>query len=644
MQMAAFKAVMSPPPTVGSVAPDTGSTSGGTVVTITGSNFATGATVTVGGTTATNVTVTNSTSMTATTPAHAAGPVNVTVTNPDAQSGTITNGFTYVSTAPIVGSVTPASGSTLGGTIVTITGSNFVSGATVTFGGAAATNVTVATSSSITATTPAHVSGAVNVIVTNPDTENGTLVSGFTYFSTAPTVASVAPNSGPMAGGTSVTITGTNFVSGATVAFGSAPATNVTVVDSTSITAATPAHVTGVVSVTVTNPDSQSGTLTNGFSYISTTAPTVGSVSPPLGTTLGGTSVTVTGTNFVPGATLSIGGTAASNVAVVNSTTLTATSPAHAAGVVNVVVTNPNTESGTLTNGFTYVSTAPTVASVTPSSGLTTGGTAVSIVGTNFVAGATVSFGGTAASNVVVLNSTTLTATTPAHAAGGVNVVVTNPDTQTGALVNGFTFGSGGGQAISFIQVAAAVPQSSPSTVTVAYPAAQTAGDLNVVIVGWNNATSLVQSVQDSAGNLYSLAIGPTTGTGLRQSIYYASNIRAGSNTVTVTFNQATAYPDVRILQYRGVTTLDVAAGASGSGDAANSGAATTTAPNALIVGASTVAYQTAGAGTGFTSRIITSPNSDIAEDRIVTTTGSYSATAPLTGNAAWVMQMAAFK
>ena len=85
------------------------------------------------------------------------------------------------------------------------------------------------------------------------------------------------------------------------------------------------------------------------------------------------------------------------------------------------------------------------------------------------------------------------------------------------------------------------------------------------MVVGWNDTTATVQSVKDSAGNTYSLAIGPTSGTALRQSIYYAANIVGGSNTVTVTFNQAAAYPDVRILEYRGVTTLDVTAGASGN-------------------------------------------------------------------------------
>ena len=212
---------------------------------------------------------------------------------------------------------------------------------------------------------------------------------------------------------------------------------------------------------------------------------------------------------------------------------------------------------------------------------------------------------------------------------------------QSGSLANGFTYN--GTVAISFVQVAAATPQSSTATVAVAYPGAQTAGDLNVVVVGWNDTTATVQSVKDSAGNTYSLAIGPTSGTALRQSIYYAPNIVAGSNTVTVTFSQAAAFPDVRILEYRGVNAVDVTAGASGSSTAANSGAATTTVANELIFGADMVATTTGAAGSGFTSRVITSPDGDIAEDKVVTTAGSNSATATLTSSGAWVMQMVTF-
>jgi len=88
-----------PAPTATSVLPTSGTTGGGTAVVLTGTNFVTGATVTVGGTAATGVTVTPPTTINFTTPAHAAGAVDVVVTNPDAQSATLAGGFTYL--APV---------------------------------------------------------------------------------------------------------------------------------------------------------------------------------------------------------------------------------------------------------------------------------------------------------------------------------------------------------------------------------------------------------------------------------------------------------------------------------------------------------------------------------------------------------------
>jgi hypothetical protein len=282
---------------------------------------------------------------------------------------------------------------------------------------------------------------------------------------------------------------------------------------------------------------------------------------------------------------------------------------------------------------------APTVSGVSPNSGSTLGGTAVTIAGTNFASGATVSFGGKAATNVVVVNTTTITAVTPSHAAGAVTVSVT-ANGSSGSLTNGFTYVV----TIGFAQVAAATPQTPTQIVTVSYPGAQTVGRLNVVVVGWNDTTSTVQSVTDTAGNTYKLAAGPTTGIGLRQSIYYASNILGGNNMVTVTFSQAANYPDVRILEYIGVSSLDVTATASGNSATAKTTTATTTSANELIFGADTVATTTKSAGSGFTSRIITSPDGDIAEDRGVTSTGSYAATATLSSSGPWVMQMVTFK
>jgi Domain of unknown function (DUF1929)/Bacterial Ig domain/Glyoxal oxidase N-terminus/Fibronectin type III domain len=203
----------------------------------------------------------------------------------------------------------------------------------------------------------------------------------------------------------------------------------------------------------------------------------------------------------------------------------------------------------------------------------------------------------------------------------------------------------------AFVQVSSAVPQSSSvANVVVPFTAAQAAGDLNVVVVGWNDTVAQVTSVSDAAGNLYALAAGPTPGNALSQSIYYAKNIAgsaAGANQVTVTFSPAAAFPDIRILEYSGIDTVnpvDVNVTAAGNGTSTNSGSATTTNANDLLVGANTVSTTTSGAGSGYTSRLITNPDGDIVEDRVVTTVGSYSAAAPMSPSGAWVMQMVAFR
>jgi hypothetical protein len=108
------------------------------------------------------------------------------------------------------------------------------------------------------------------------------------------------------------------------------------------------------------------------------------------------------------------------------------------------VVTNSDNQSATLANGFTYnapaPNPAPTVSSVSPSTGSTGGGTAVTITGTGFLAGAVVEFGGVLATNVVVVNGTSITATTPPHTAGPVDVIVTNSDSQSGTLPGGYVY------------------------------------------------------------------------------------------------------------------------------------------------------------------------------------------------------------
>src|SRR5437763_8214341 len=89
------------------------------------------------------------------------------------------------------------------------------------------------------------------------------------------------------------------------------------------------------------------------------------------------------------------------------------------------------------------------------------------------------------------------------------------------------------------------------TTISKAYTSAETAGDLNIIVVGWNDTTASVSNVTDSLGNIYTLAIGPTRGSSQSQSLYYAKNIKAGTNSVTVTFSPAALYADVRILEYK---------------------------------------------------------------------------------------------
>jgi hypothetical protein len=174
------KPAANPAPTIASVVPSSGSTAGGTTVVITGANFSSGAKVSFGGTDAT-ASVTSSTTITVVTPAHAAGTVNLVVTNSDSQIATST--FTYV--APPAVSVTSVSGTSAavaGGTTVTIFGANLptTGAATVTAGGAAATNVRLISANFLVATLPAHAAGTVDVVV-SVGGQNFTLTNAVTY-------------------------------------------------------------------------------------------------------------------------------------------------------------------------------------------------------------------------------------------------------------------------------------------------------------------------------------------------------------------------------------------------------------------------------------------------------------------------------
>ncbi len=336
---------------------------------------------------------------------------------------------------PDVGTVTPSTGSTAGGTAVTIKGVHLGGAAAVTFGGVAAASFSVLSATEIDAVAPAHDPGPADVRVTTAKGQSAA-VNGdlFNYqgaqSSSLPAVTEVYPEAGSTAGGDLVTLEGSGFTGATAVAFGGVAAEFQVLSDST-IWVHSPVHAAGTVNVRVTDPAGQSSVVTaDKYTYVAPpTPPKVTKVAPASGSTAGGTSVTITGAGFSGGVDVTFGGVDATNVVVKSDTSLTATSPAHAAGVVNVRVAGPTGRSAVVTaDHFTYSKTVPTVTKVSPASGSTAGGTAVTITGTGFTAGASVDFGsGHAATSVTYLSATKLTAVSPPHAAtsGYVNVTVT---------------------------------------------------------------------------------------------------------------------------------------------------------------------------------------------------------------------------
>ena len=204
------------------------------------------------------------------------------------------------------------------------------------------------------------------------------------------------------------------------------------------------------------------------------------------------------------------------------------------------------------------------------------------------------------------------------------------------------------GAGSAFVHGSSSSPQTPQTSVSVAFHSTQFAGDLNLVVASWNDSTSHIQSVTDTAGNTYVLATGPTVNASWTQAIYYAKNIVASTtNTVTVTFSAAANYPDIRIAEYSGldlVNPIDTTVTGQGNGTTSNSGNLTTTNAHDLLVAANVVETWTNGAGSGYMARIVTSPDGDILEDKLVTSTGTYNATAPLLYSGHWIMQLIAFR
>ena len=322
-------------PVISSISPVQGPTAGGTAVTITGTSF-TGATAVKFGSVSAAFTVVSATQINTTAPA-GTGAVSVTVASPGGTSNGAT--YTYVA-APTVSSLSPSQGPSAGGNTVTITGTGFTGATSVVFGSVPA-SFTVLSATQITATAPAAPVAPVAVtVVTSGGTSNGVLY----FYVPPPTIAGISPSMGPVAGGNTVTITGTNLTLTSAVHFGTAAATGIVVVSDNQIRVQAPSG-SGTVAVTVTTPGGTSlpGVGSPYYTYVA--LPVINALNPAQGPAAGGHAITISGSNLGLTQSVLIGGITAPFVAISDSE-LVAISPGGTPGPVTVTVTTPGGVSG----------------------------------------------------------------------------------------------------------------------------------------------------------------------------------------------------------------------------------------------------------------------------------------------------------
>jgi hypothetical protein len=236
-----------------------------------------------------------------------------------------------------------------------------------------------------------------------------------------PKVTSIAPDLGPLMGGTQVAVAGTGFLSSATVQFNGALASNVVVHSATSITATSPAGASGTGDVTVTTPSGQSSTgSADQFTYLP--QPAVGGVFPLSGSPAGGTTVEINGGPFTGASSVLFGSTSAQFTLHTQYRITTVSPPG--AGAANVTVVTPGGTSAISNDSVFYYVPIATVTSVAPNTGSTGGTSQVTITGSGFTDENAIFVGSNQASSRQVISDTSMTAVAPAASLGVVDVTV----------------------------------------------------------------------------------------------------------------------------------------------------------------------------------------------------------------------------
>ena len=512
--------VNNPTPAISTISPVSGYTTGSATVTINGAKFVTGADISlVNGSTRITGSITSLSGSkivgTVVLTGVAPGPYNLTVTNPGGPNAT--RPFTVLSPGsdPTITGFTPASGVNTAALPITITGTNYRAGTTVTITNGT-TSKTVA--GTLTGSTTIKCSlpltgmpiGMYNLTVRNTDGSSATRENAFTVNNPVPVITAISPTSGYTTGSSTVTIVGSKFASGTGIALvngtnqipGSITSLSGTkIVGTFGLTTVAP----GLYNLTVTNPGGWNATKP--FTVLSPGIdPTVTSFTPISGVNTATLPITITGTNYRAGATVTItNGSTSKTVAgtLTGSTTIKCSLPLTGMpiGLYNLTVRNTDGSSITRENGFKVDNPTPAITKITPVSGYNTGTAPVTITGTRFVSGASivlVNGSTTLTGTVVSVSATTVTGTFPLNGApaGIYNLTVSNPGNVTVTKLTAFTVLSPGTAAV----ITSINPTSGFNT-----------AKLPVTITGTNFKTPTVYLNQGSVLKLASATSGKTS-------------------------------------------------------------------------------------------------------------------------------------
>jgi len=325
---------------------------GGVRVVVRGTGLVEGTQVRIGGVETSAPEVQNDGSLLVFAPPGQPGGADVRVSNFNG-SATLPNGVFYYEDM-VLDYVDPPVGPLMGGTDVRLVGQGLVDGSGATFGGVAAV-VGAATPdhTGLTLTTPAGAQvGPVDVTVTN-DNGEAVLRGGFVYFDPSAVglnIVGLAPSSGPTQGGQTVVVAGSGFTAGTRVRLSSGADVRCDLVNNHQLRCTMPAGSAGPVDVTVTD-GADAATLEGAYTYFESLE--LVSIRPDEGAIAGGTFVVLTGSGFVDGTIVTLGGLPLRDARIVDSTRIEGYSPPNTAGPVDVRAETPLTRS-TLPAGYLY--------------------------------------------------------------------------------------------------------------------------------------------------------------------------------------------------------------------------------------------------------------------------------------------------